>query len=129
MVKIYSDLLKLNADDYKYGRTDIIDAINLKGSGHDVPLMGGTGDVLRVDMATDSAFPNGRPLGPSYNGGNAYVENDVTDIILSLFLTKLTKPVSDGVQYNDAKYLDEMPFLALPWRGLDQGHGKPTPAK
>jgi hypothetical protein len=109
-------------------RTDILDAINLRNipspGAHDIPLSA-TGDVLRVDLATDSAFPNGRPI---YGGTNR--EADVTDILLSLILTRKTSGVSDGVGFNDATYLTETPWLALPWRGSDQGHGKvaaPTP--
>ncbi len=138
-VGIYDTALKgLDSKDFQSGRKDILDAINLNIAGvgniaqantHDIPIGGatnGTGDVLRVDMAAASSYPNGRPLGATYTGA-ANKENDVTDITLSLFLAKLTKPVSDGVDYNDVNYLDEMPFLALPWRGFDQGHGKPTP--
>src|SRR5207248_7140252 len=46
----------------KSGRIDIIDAINLtnipSAGSHAIPLTS-TGDVLRVDMAADSGFPNG----------------------------------------------------------------------
>jgi len=111
---------------FKSNRTDILDVINLKDiptpGAHQIPLSA-TGDVLRVDMATDSAFPNGRPLVPGTNREQA----DVTDVLLSLLLTKLQAPISDGVDYNDATFLPEFPFLALPWQGFDQGHGKPTP--
>jgi hypothetical protein len=111
---------------FKSNRTDILDVINLKdiptAGAHHVPLSA-TGDVLRVDMATDSAFPNGRPLLPGTNREQA----DVTDVLLSLLLTKLQVPISDGVDHNDATFLSEFPFLALPWQGFDQGHGKPTP--
>jgi Domain of unknown function (DUF4331) len=111
---------------FKSNRTDILDVINLKdipsAGAHQVPLSA-TGDVLRVDMATDSAFPNGRPLVPGTNREQA----DVTDVLLSLLLTKLQVPISDGVDHNDATFLSEFPFLALPWQGFDQGHGKTTP--
>ena len=49
---------------------------------------------------------------------------DVTDVLLSLFLTKLTMPLPDNVSSNDTNFLPEFPYLALPWRGYDQGHGK-----
>lgn len=111
---------------FKSNRTDILDVINLKdiptAGAHDVPLSA-TGDVLRVDLAADSAFPNGRPLVPGTNQEQA----DVTDVLLSLVLTGLQIPISDGVDRNDAMFLSEFPFLALPWQGFDQGHGKPTP--
>lgn len=107
------------------GRSDILDVINLKdipvAGAHSIPITA-TGDVLRVDMATDSSFPNGRPLPAGSNQ-----ENDVTDILLSLLLTRLAANVSDGVNYNDKSYLSESPWLALPWDGSTQGHGKPTP--
>ena len=71
-------------------------------------------------MAADSGFPNGRPL----VGGTNREQADVTDVLLSLILTKQLSGVSDGVNHNDANYLSQSPWLALPWRGSDQGHGK-----
>lgn len=120
-VGIY-DLLKLPADDYKTDRLDIIDAINLtnyptKGA-HHIPLSA-TGDVLRVDLALDSAFPNGRPL----VGGTDREQADVTDVLLSVLLTKGAVPVTDGVNANDKQFLDAFPYLALPWEGFAEGHG------
>lgn len=113
---------------FKYDRTDILDVINLKNipsaGAHSVPLTA-TGDVLRVDLATDSGFPNGRPL---VGGARPNQEQaDVTDVLLSLLLTKLTVPISDGVDYNDKDFLPTMPWLALPHQGYAGGHGKPTP--
>jgi hypothetical protein len=118
--------LGIDPTPFKSGRTDVLDVINLKDiptpGAHAFPLSA-TGDVLRVDLATDSAFPNGRPILPGTNREQA----DVTDVILSLLLTKFQVPISDGVDHNDATFLTEFPFLALPWQGFDQGHGKPTP--
>jgi Domain of unknown function (DUF4331) len=108
------------------GRFDIIDAINLKDfGGTDTHAIKTIGDVLRVDLGIDSAFPNGRPLvgGAQPNQEQA----DVTDVILSLVLAAGTLPVSDRVQSNDKPFLTSMPFLALPWQGFDQGHGRPAP--
>ena len=79
--------------------------------------------MLRVDMAVDSGFPNGRPL----VGGTNVEQADVTDVLLSLLLTRNLSGVSDGVNHNDANYLTQSPWLALPWRGLDQGHGRAAP--
>ncbi len=113
---------------FKSNRTDILDIINLK----DIPTpdahsftLESTGDVLRVDLATDSGFPNGRPLvgGAQPNQEQA----DVTDVLLSLLLAKLQLTISDGVDYNDRDFLPDMPFLPLPHRGYDDGHGIPTP--
>jgi hypothetical protein len=93
------------------------------------------GDVLRVDPSRDSAYPNGRALeGAADVLGDVRAPDqeagDVTDIELSLLLFALTGPgavnVSDGVQHNDKNFLTTFPFLALPFRGSDQGHGKPT---
>lgn len=110
----------------KSNRGDIVDIINLKN----IPATGAhslttVGDVLRVDMAADPGFPNGRPIpgGASPNQEQA----DVTDVLLSLILTKQTSGVKDGVDYNDRNYLSSTPWLALPWSGDTQGHGKPTP--
>ncbi len=124
-VGIYA-ALGVDPTPFKSNRTDILDVINLKNiptpGAHNVPLSA-TGDVLRVDLATDSAFPNGRPILPGTNTEQA----DVTDVLLSLLLTGLQVPISDGVDHNDKTFLNDFPFLALPWQGFDEGHGKPTP--
>lgn len=104
---------------FKSNRTDILDIIGLKQNGYNVSAIG---DVLRVDLTTDSGFPNGRVI---YGGTNH--EDDVTDILLSVLLTKAGSGISDGVDHNDATYLTQSPWLARPWSGFDQGHGKPTP--
>jgi hypothetical protein len=110
-------------DALKSNRLDIIETINLKASGHNIPLSA-TGDVLRVDIGTDSGFPNGRPIpGPAANKEQA----DVTDVLLSVILAKGTLTVSDGVNSNDKPYLTSFPYLPLPWEGYSQGHGKPAP--
>lgn len=115
---------------FKYGRTDIVDVINLKdipmASSHSIAL-GNTGDLLRVDLATNSAFPNGRPLGDVYNGATTNRENDVTDILLSVLLAKGMVAIKDNVDYNDRNYLNDMPWLPLPHEGYSDGHGKVTP--
>ncbi len=49
---------------------------------------------------------------------------DVTDVLLSLLLTGLAVPISDGVGSNDKAFLPEMPYLALPSEGFSEGHGK-----
>ena len=111
-------------DALKSNRLDVIDTINLRASGHNIPLEV-TGDVLRVDLGLDSAFPNGRSL----EGGAAPNKEpaDVTDVLLSVLLSKGTVAVSDGVGSNDKPFLTEFPYLALPWEGFSQGHGKPAP--
>jgi hypothetical protein len=118
-------LAAINPVPLKSNRTDIIDIINLKNiptaNAHSITTIG---DVLRVDMATDSSFPNGRPI-PSATPNKEGA--DVTDVLLSLILTGATSGVADGVDNNDVNFLPTFPFLALPWRGSDQGHGKPTP--
>jgi hypothetical protein len=105
-------------------RLDIIDAINLTASGHDIPLTA-TGDVLRVDLGLDSQFPNGRMIGGGVNPNQDQV--DVTDALLTLILSKGTIAISDNVNSNDANYLTTFPYLALPWQGYSQGHGIPAP--
>jgi hypothetical protein len=110
----------------KSNRTDIIDIINLKNiptaNSHSIVSIG---DVLRVDMAADPGFPNGRPIagGTTPNREQA----DVTDVLLSVLLTRGAAAVSDGVDYNDKPFLSGTPWLALPWAGDTQGHGKTTP--
>jgi hypothetical protein len=126
-VGIYA-ALGVDPTPFKSNRLDIIDIINLKN----IPSTGAhsfgleaTGDVLRVDMATDSGFPNGRPLvgGAQPNQEQA----DVTDVLLSVILAGGALNISDGVDYNDKPFLAEMPFLPRPHRGFDEGHGLPTP--
>jgi hypothetical protein len=109
---------------FKFNRLDIIDVINLKASGHDIPLAE-TGDFLRVDLGLDSSFPNGRAL---VGGAQPNMEQaDVTDVLLSVLLAKGMLAIKDNVDYNDKPFLSDLPWLALPWQGADEGHGKPTP--
>jgi Domain of unknown function (DUF4331) len=118
-------------DDLKFGRVDILDVINLNvipsAGAHQVEIANGrTGDVLRVDVALDSAFPNGRPLsGAAVAAGK---EEDVTDIELSLILTKLTAPVTDfvGGPGDGRRLLNEFPYIGLPFAGDIESKGKPA---
>jgi hypothetical protein len=125
-VGLYTQL-GLDPTQFRSNRTDIIDAINLTNvptaGAHSIPL-DATGDVLRVDLAIDSAFPNGRPISPGTNHEQA----DVVDALLALVLTKGQAQISDGVSSNDKTFLADFPFLALPWQGFDEGHGKPPAA-
>ncbi len=110
-------------DSLKSNRLDIIDTINLKASGHNIPLSA-TGDVLRVDLGLDSRFPNGRPI--PYGAAPNKEQADVTDVLLSVILAKGTLAVSDGAQANDKPYLTGFPWLAHPHEGFSGGHGMPT---
>jgi hypothetical protein len=108
------------------GRFDIIDAINLTNyPDKDAHSLATIGDVLRVDMGIDSAFPNGRPLvgGAKPNQEQA----DVTDVLLTLILSGGALPVSDNVNGNDEDFLTTFPFLPLPHQGFDDGHGVAAP--
>lgn len=117
-------------DALKSGRVDILDTINLTNipfaGAHSVPIAPGfTGDVIRVDMAIDSGFPNGRPIpgGAAPNKEQA----DVSDVLLTVILSGGAIPLGDGVNSNDKDYLTEFPWLALPHQGLFEGHGAPAP--
>jgi len=118
-------------DSLKYGRVDILNVINLKDipstGAHDVAIANGaTGDVLRVDVAVPSSFPNGRPLsGEAVASGK---EEDVTDIELSLILTGLTSPVTDYVGGpGDGRALtSKFPYLGTPFAGDAEGKGLPA---
>lgn len=104
----------------KSNRTDIIGVINLAPT-HKITSIG---DVLRVDLGTASGFPNGRAL----KKGTNTEENDVTNTELNLLLCKLGVPAAfpwDGVSSNDATFRGDFPYLATPWEGFSQGHGKP----
>jgi hypothetical protein len=122
-------------DDFKYGRVDILQVINLndipKPGAHSVPIENGrTGDVLRVDVAGSSAFPNGRALsGPAVASGK---EEDVTDIELLLVLAKLNPAfagkITDyvGGPGDGRKLLPKFPYMATPWAGDSEGKGSPA---
>jgi hypothetical protein len=101
-------------------RLDIINAINL---GRPIPVADGfTADVLTLDVATDSSFPNGRRLG----GGTAPNRNqvNVNSVLISLIVAgNPAAGLAKGVEVNDKDYLDRFPFLAPAHQGLLQGHG------
>jgi hypothetical protein len=101
-------------------RTDIITAINL---GRPIPVAdGSTGDVITLDAAIDSSFPNGRRMG----GGTAPNRNqvNVNSVLLSLIVAgDPAAGLARGVEVNDKDYLDRFPFLAPANQGLLQGHG------
>ncbi len=113
----------------KSNRIDILQTINLDNipspGAHHVPIAAGkTGDVLRLDIATDSQFPNGRMIPGKFPNAE---QVDVSDALISLIVTGGTIKVGDGVNHNDKNYLTEFPWLALPWQGLNEGHGAPAP--
>lgn len=122
-------------DDFKYGRVDILNTVQLQNipstGAHNVPIENGrTGDVLRVDVATQSSFPNGRPLsGPAVASGK---EEDVTDITLLLALAKLDPSfagkITDyvGGPGDGRKLSATFPYLAAPFAGDTEGKGSPA---
>jgi hypothetical protein len=101
-------------------RLDIIQAINL---GRPIPVADGfTGDVITLDAAIDSSFPNGRRLG----GGTEPNRNqvNVNSVLISLIVAgDPFAGLAKGVEVNDKDYLDRFPFLAPAHQGLYQGHG------
>ena len=101
-------------------RLDIINAINL---GRPIPVAdGSTGDVITLDAAVDSSFPNGRRLG----GGTAPNRHQVNVNSVLLSLIAAGDPAAGlfkGVETNDKDFLSRFPFLALAHQGLLQGHG------
>jgi hypothetical protein len=126
---IYS-ALGIDPTPLKSGRVDILQAINLDNypytGAHHVPIAAGkTGDVLRVDIAIDSRFPNGRMIPGGYRPDAEQV--DVSDALIGLIVAGAPGAVGDGVNHNDKPYLTEFPWLALPWQGLNEGHGEPAP--
>jgi hypothetical protein len=101
-------------------RFDIIRAINLN---RPIPIEDGfTGDVLTVDAAIDSMFPNGRRVG----GGTAPNRNqvNVNSVLISLIAAgDPAAGLAKGVEVNDKDYNPRFPFLAIAHQGLLQGHG------
>jgi len=101
-------------------RLDIVNAINL---GRPIPIAdGSTGDVITLDAATDSAFPNGRRLG---GGAKANMHQvNVNSVLISLIAAgDPGAGLAKGVETNDKDFLPRFPFLAPPHQGLLQGHG------
>lgn len=117
-------------------KTNRLDIVQLAIQLQNVPAAGNhtgnqaiswIGDVLSIDIGVPSGFPNGRPLVPGANTEQA----DVTDVELGLLLCKNNPAVfggviPDGASANDATFKTAFPFLAPPWEGFANGHGKPT---
>lgn len=101
-------------------RLDIINYINL---GRPIPVTdGNTGDVITIDAAIDSKFPNGRRIG----GGLAPNMNqvNVNSALISLIVAgNANAGLARGVEVNDKDYNFRFPFLAPAHQGLLQGHG------
>ncbi|MFZ2650294.1 MAG: DUF4331 family protein [Burkholderiaceae bacterium] len=101
-------------------RFDIINAINLN---RPIPVADGfTGDVITLDAAIDSSFPNGRRLG----GGTAPNRHQVNVNTVLISLIAAGNPaagLAKGVEVNDKDFLGRFPFLAPAHQGLLQGHG------
>jgi len=101
-------------------RVDIIKAINLN---RPIPIAdGSTGDVITLDAAIDSSFPNGRRLG----GGSAPNRHqvNVNSVLLSLICAgNPAAGLFKGTEVNDKDFLPRFPFLAPAHQGLLQGHG------
>ncbi len=101
-------------------RLDIIKAINL---GRPIPIEdGSTGDVLTIDAAIDSSFPNGRRLGGGTSPNRHQV--NVNTVLISLIVAgDPSAGLAKGVEVNDKDFLPRFPFLAPAHQGLLQGHG------
>lgn len=110
----------------KGNRVDIIRAINL---GRPIPVEDGfTGDVITLDAAIDSSFPNGRRLGGGITP-NAHQVNVNTVLISLIGAGDPGAGLAKGVEVNDKNFLPRFPFLAPAHQGLLQGHGgRNTPA-
>ena len=101
-------------------RLDIVNFINL---GRPIPVADGfTGDVITLDAATDSQFPNGRRLGGGVSPNKHQV--NVNTVFLSLLIAgDPGANLGKGVEMNDKDFLPTFPFLAPANQGLLQGHG------
>ncbi|HSY52408.1 MAG TPA: DUF4331 family protein [Thermoanaerobaculia bacterium] len=101
-------------------RLDIINAINL---GRPIPVAdGSTGDVITLDAAIDSSFPNGRRLGGGTTPNRHQV--NVNTVLISLIVAgDPNAGLAKGVETNDKDFLPRFPFIAPPHQGLLQGHG------
>jgi hypothetical protein len=101
-------------------RLDIIQAINLN---RPIPVAdGSTGDVITLDAAIDSSFPNGRRLGGGTTAASHQV--NVNTVLISLIVAgNPAAGLAKGTEVNDKDFLDRFPFLAPAHQGLFQGHG------
>ncbi len=101
-------------------RVDIIKAINL---GRPIPIAdGSTGDVITLDAAIDSSFPNGRRLGGGSTPNRHQV--NVNSVLISLIVAgDPAAGLAKGVEVNDKDFVPRFPFLAPAHQGLLQGHG------
>lgn len=101
-------------------RMDIVNAINL---GRPIPVADGfTGDVITLDAAIDSSFPNGRRLGGGPTPNRHQV--NVNTVLISLIVAgDPAAGFSKGTEVNDKDFLPRFPFLAPAHQGLFQGHG------
>ena len=101
-------------------RVDIVKAINL---GRPIPIEdGSSGDVITIDAAIDSSFPNGRRLGGGTTANRHQV--NVNSVLLSLILAgDPAAGLFKGVETNDKDFNLNFPFLAPAHQGLFQGHG------
>jgi hypothetical protein len=115
----------LNVDDstvatLKGPRNDIIKAINLN---RPIPVADGfTGDVITLDAAIDSAFPNGRRLGGGPQPNQHQV--NVNTVLISLIVAgDPAAGLAKGTEVNDKNFRETFPFLASAHQGLYQGHG------
>jgi hypothetical protein len=101
-------------------RLDIPMAINL---GRPIPIADGyTGDVITLDAAIDSSFPNGRRLGGGTEPNRHQV--NVNTVLISLIVAgNPAAGLAKGTEVNDKNFLDRFPFLAPAHQGLFQGHG------
>ena len=110
-----ADLTPATVATLKGPRADIINAINL---GRPIPVADGfSGDVITLDAAIDSSFPNGRRMG----GGTAPNRNqvNVNSVLISLIVAgNPAAGLAKGTEVNDKNYLDRSPFLALAHQGL-----------
>lgn len=111
-------------------RFDILRTINLDNipamGCHHVPIEPGkTGDVLRLDVATDSQFPNGRSIAGGSTPDREQV--DVSDVLITVIVSGGAIPIGDNVNRNDKAYQSTFPFVAVPHIGLTEGHGAIAP--
>lgn len=113
-------------------RFDIINAVNLGRTpvgctSCPIPIAdGNTGDVITLDAAVDSAFPNGRRLGGGAKPNMHQV--NVNSVTISLICAgDPAAGLFKGTETNDKDFLTRFPFLAPAHQGLLQGHGGTNP--
>ena len=106
-------------------RVDIIKAINLN---RPIPIAdGNTGDVITLDAAIDSSFPNGRRVIDDVVTVELRAIAGLTIPLVDKSFTPddATKVIKDGTTNTNPAFLNRFPYLGTPAGGYQSLPGTP----